>query len=108
MGMPDPKKQVVGTWKVDIENTTVPISSDKEKADEASLRLTVKAGGTFATTGGTKPTTGTWKIVDGKLSLKSVSDKDTVPPLSILPDGSSLSAELKQGDKSFAIRFVKA
>jgi hypothetical protein len=103
--------QVVGTWKIDLEKSTVPGATDKDKAEIAGIKVEFKADGTYLQTGDKTPDTGKWAITDGKLALTS--DKpgsNTPPPMAIAADGSTLTAEIPgaEGKPGGAIVFVKA
>ncbi len=99
--------KVVGTWKVDIAKTTIPVLNDKDKAEETAMRVEIKADGTYATSGDSSPSTGKWTIEGDKLMLKVDKGNSSAPPsMTIAADGSSLSVEAPDGKGSLVM--VKA
>ena len=107
IGAPDAK--VVGTWKVDVANTTIPATTDEQKKEETGMRLDAKADGTYAITGSKTPASGKWGVKDGKVTFTD--SKGTNPPLvmTLSADGMKMSI-LMPGDKgkSMTMTMMKA
>jgi len=102
-----PEDQVVGIWQIDVANTVIPGMKDTDKAEEAALRMEIKADGTFATTGVKTPETGKWTLKDHTVTITP--DKGNGgPPLTLSDDGKKLSGTQTEGSKTATIVMIKA
>lgn len=103
-----PEDQVVGTWKVDIAATTVVPTDAKGKAEEAAMRVEVKADGSYTTSGMDKPDSGKWALKDHVVTFTPAAGGTSgPPPMTLSDDGSKLTATMP-GDKPLSIVMVKA
>jgi hypothetical protein len=100
--------KVIGTWKVDLSRTTIPLT-EKEKVAEAATRVDFKSDGTYSTSGGSKVVKGKWKLNGDELSV--IDDKAPSvdsPVFKVSTDGSMLIATQDQNGKIVRLVMVKA
>jgi hypothetical protein len=101
----NPKDQLVGNWKVDMEASKLGGMTDKEKEEGASIRTELKADGTFESKSSKDEGKGTWKL-DGK--TVTFEGSNIMPPtMTLSDDGKTLTFSMTEGGQEVAIIMVK-